>query len=494
MGNFVSRLIFDKIPLWPDRVAARCRGESLAYAELGRLAERTGGLLRFHGAEPGRSVFLVLPDSFAMLACMLGGMLGGATAVPLDTRLLQEDYAACMADIRPSLVVSPPGHPALAAAREAGVAGLALDDASLPDLAGAADPAAAHPALDDDVCLLLVTSGTSGHPKVVPHTQAHFSALAEHIGPFVGMRAGDVALCSAKLSHAYGLFMSLVLPLTAGATVLLDPEKPSAPRALELLASERVSVFASVPALYGLMLLCLGDDIRLDGLRICTSAGEALPEAVHAAWRKATGHEIWSGYGATETMTFVIGSRPPDTLPGKAGRIIPPYEAVVLDEAGKAVPPGVPGHLGIRGPTVMSGYLNSPEWTRKAFTADGFYLTGDMAVEEGGVFTILGRMGDMFKAGGLWVSPVRVENALLSHEAVAQCAVTGGTTAGFSLVRAHVVLKDGRGLDDALWAELRAHAAERLPEFMIPADIVRLSALPLTASGKVKRYKLRQRA
>ncbi len=494
MGNCVSRLFLDLIPQWPDRLAARCRDESLSYAELGRLVRGMGGVVRSLGAGPGSCVLLASPDSFSFLAGFWGCILGGAVAAPVNSRLPQDDYSVCIAEIRPSLVVAPPGHCALEAAREAGVAALALDDASLPGLAEGAAPVSPFPSQADDVALLLVTSGTTGHPKVVPHTQAHFFAVAEHIGNFMGLRADDVVLCSAKMSHAYGLFMSLLLPLQVGATVVLDPDKPSAPRTLELLVREKVSVLASVPALFGLMLLALEDTVRLDSLRLCMSSGEALPEAVHAAWQEATGLEMWSGYGATETMTFVIGSRPPETQPGKAGRAIPPYEAVVLDADNRPAPSGVPGHLGIRGPTVMTGYRNAPQWTRKVFTPDGFYLTGDMAVEEDGVFTILGRMDDMFKAGGLWVSPVRVENALLSHEAVAQCAVTGGAAAGFSLVRAHVVLKDGRELDDALRAKLREHAAARLPESMIPTDIVQLEALPLTASGKVKRYKLKHGA
>lgn len=494
MGNCVSRLFLDLIPQWPDRIAARCRDEALTYAELGRLVRGMGGVVRSLGAGPGSCVLLASPDSFSFLASFLGCILAGAVAAPINSRLPKDDFAACIAEISPALVVAPPGHCALDAAREAGVTALALDDASLPALAGSAAPVSPFSSQADDVALLLVTSGTTGHPKVVPHTQAHFFALAEHIGNFMGLRQDDVVLCSAKMSHAYGLFMSLVLPLQAGAVVLLDPDKPTAPRTLELLVREKVTVLASVPALFGLMLLSLKDTVRLDSLRLCISSGEALPEAVHAAWQEATGQALWSGYGATETMTFVIGSRPSEILPGQTGRVIPPYEAVVLDADGRPAPSGVSGHLGIRGPTVMTGYRNAPQWTRKAFTADGFYLTGDMAVEEGGVFTIQGRMDDMFKAGGLWVSPVRVENALLSHQAVAQCAVTAGAAAGFSLVRAHVVLTDGRELDEALRAELRAHAAARLPEFMTPTDIVQLEALPLTASGKVKRYKLRQRA
>jgi len=494
MHNFVKDIILDGAGRLSDKTAARCEGRSLSYGELDHAVRSMGGWLRSRGVRPGSAVLIVLPDSFSFLACTLGCVLGGGVAVLIGNRMLQEDYRDCIEATRPALVVASPGHCALAAAREGGVATLVLDDAALPGLLEGVAPVEAHPAQRDDVCLMLVTSGTTGRPKVVPHTHDDVFAVAQSTGDFMALRQDDVVLCSAKMSHAYGLFTTLFLTLQAGATAVLDPDKPDAVNTLRLLADEQVTVLASVPALFCLMLLAKEGGLRLEHLRCCYSSGETLPESVHQAWRQATGLEPGLGYGTTEAMTFVIGSRPGESVPGTAGRAIPPYEAVVVDEHFRRAQPGVPGHLGLRGPSIMRGYLNAPEWTARAFAPDGLLLTGDMAVEQDGVFTILGRMDDMFKVGGLWVTPTRVESALLSHEAVAQCAVTGGMVGALTLVRAHVVLKSGRIWNSALEATLRAHAAQRLPEYMVPADIVATPDLPLTASGKVQRYKLRQAA
>lgn len=494
MTHFVTQAVLEPSTAWPDKVAARCQGRSLTYEELGRMVRRMGGLVASRGVMPGQRVLLALPDSFSFLAAFLGGILIGAAAVPVHGGLPEADFAEAIAATSPALVIAPPGHCALKAARAAGSPTLSVDDETLYELTRDAPSAVAAPARAEDVCLILVTSGTTGHPKLVPHTHGHFLAVARHTGDFMGLRPDDVALCSAKMSHAYGLFFSLLLPLRAGATVVLAPDKPTAADTIRLLTQERVTVFGSVPALYSLLLLSLAGTTRFDSLRCCVSSGEVLPVAVHAALRETLGRDIWLGYGTTEAMTFVIGGRPPDIEPGSAGTVIFPYEAAVLDAEHRPVPDGTSGHLALKGPTIMTGYLNAGQWTRSAFTADGHLLTGDMAMSRGGVFTILGRMDDMFKSGGLWVAPTRVENALLSHEAVAQCAVTGGMSGSFTLVRAHVVLKKGRPGGEALKTELRRHAARQLPEFMVPADVRFHDALPLTPSGKIQRYKLRQGA
>ncbi len=498
MMNFAAHLLLEKARLWPERIAARCQGKSLTYAELVRLSLALGGLLRGRGIGPGGKVFIVLPDSFSFLACFLGCMLGGVVSAPLNSRLRRQDYVECLADIEPALVIASPGHEALAAAAAAGTPALVLDDQGLEPLLRDAPAVAVHPAQADDVCTFFVTSGTTGHPKVVIHRQEDFFAVGTYMGKFFGVRQDDILLCSAKMGHAYGMFGSLIMPLQVGATVVLDTDKPTPENSLRLLRTEKVTVFMSVPVIYTMLLMSLdAREEALSGLgqvRLCFSAGEALPEAVFLGWRARTGLEIWQGYGSTETMTFVIGSRPPLIVPGVAGRVIEPYGAFILDENHCPVPSGVPGQIAVRGNTVTRGYLNEPEWTRSIFTADGLLLTGDMGVEHDGLFTVLGRMDDMFKAGGLWVSPMRVENALLSHPAVAQCAVTGGDAGAFSLVRAHVVLKPGHEAGPELVEALRSHALELLPDYMAPTDFVFHGSLPMTPSGKIQRFVLRQDA
>lgn len=492
--NFAAHLLLDKATLWPERIAAKCEGRTLTYAGLSRLSFAMAAYFRTRGLDPGDRVLLVLPDSFSFLAAFLGCLLAGIVAAPVNSRLRREDYAGCIAGCSPGLVLAPDGHEALDAARDAGTPAIILDDAALPGLLEGISPLAPHPSREDDVCILFVTSGTTGHPKIVPHTHADFFTVAVSTGNFIGYRPEDVVLCSAKMGHAYGLYASLTLPFMAGATAILDPDKPNSENTLRLIARERVTILKSVPAFYALMLLSDLDARQLQSVRIFFSAGEALPTAVYDAWLEATGRPIWQGYGSTEVITLVIGAKPPDLVPGTAGRVLPPFEARILDPEGNDVPDGAPGHLALRGPTTMPGYLNDPDWTRRVFTPDGWLLTGDMASREDGVFTVLGRLDDMFKAGGLWVSPVRVESALQSHPAVALCAVTAGSAGAFSLVSAHVTLKPGWSPGPELSGALRRHAALELPDYMVPAEVNFLSAMPMTATGKVQRFKLRAQA
>ncbi|OQX15106.1 MAG: hypothetical protein BWK76_13670 [Desulfobulbaceae bacterium A2] len=489
--NFAAHLVLEKAAQWPERTAARCEGRALSYAALASQSFAMAAFLRSHDLGPGSRALIVLPDSFSFLVTFLGCLLAGIVAVPVNNRLRRTDYVQCIQGCEPALVLASEGHEALGAAQEANVPAQVLDDGRLSGLLEGMGPSPVHPSRGDDVCVLFVTSGTTGHPKMVPHRHADFFSMADAMGKFLGFRPQDVVLCSAKMCHVYGLAISLTLPFRVGAVTILDPGKPNPENTLRQLLDAQVTVLASVPAFYTLFLLAVPQLSQLGHLRICFSGGEAMPAAVSSEWHKRTGHQIWQGYGSTEVMTFVIGAEPPDIVPGTAGRVLPPFELRILNPDGLAVPDGTPGHLAVRGPSTMSGYWNNPEWTRRVFTADGWLLTGDMAVRERGIYTILGRMDDMFKAGGLWVSPTRVESVLLTHSAVAQCAVTSGTVGAFSTVRAHVMLKPGWEPCPDLANTLRRHAAGDLPDFMVPAEVVFRPALPMTATGKVQRFILR---
>jgi benzoate-CoA ligase len=489
--NFAAYLLLCKAAQWPERVAARCDGKTLSYAALSRQAFSMAAFLRSRGLGPGSRVLIVLPDSFSFLAAFLGCLLAGIEAAPVNNRLRRVDYADCILGCSPGLVLAPDGHEALEAALEADIPALPLDDDLLSGILEGMAPMPFHPSRAEDLCVLFVTSGTTGHPKMVPHRHSDFFSVAEAMGSFLDVRPADVVLCSAKMCHAYGLVVSLVLPFMVGATTILDPAKPNPENTRRLLLDRQVTFFASVPAFYTLLLLSSFTKDRLDSLRVCFSAGETLPAAVYAEWLEKTGRPVWQAYGSTELMTFPIGCRPPDIVPGTAGHIIPPCEARIMDQEGGLAPDGVPGHLAVLAPSTMPGYLRDPEWSSRVFTPDGWLLTGDMAVRERGVYTILGRMDDMFKAGGLWVSPTRVENAFQSHPAVAQCAVTSGFAGAFSMVRAHVMLKPGWEPNQDMAATLRRHAAEALPDFMTPSEVLFHTTLPMTASGKVQRFKLR---
>jgi acyl-coenzyme A synthetase/AMP-(fatty) acid ligase len=433
-----------------------------------------------------------MPDGVSAVAAYLGCLLYGGIAAFLNNRLRTDDYAECISAMQPSLMITTQGHEAFDAAQAAGLSAICLDDDMLELLFQDARPLDPFPSRGDEVCTYFVTSGTTGHPKIVPHTHDHMFAVAQSMGEFSGCRQDDIVLCNSKISHTYGSFASISVPLQVGATTVLDPGKPSPAETLRLLETERVTVFWSVPALYAMLLMHMADADFPSAIRLCLSAGESLPQAVSAQWRAKTGLTIYQGYGSTENMTYVIGRREEQLAPDCAGTVVPPYEAMIFDAALAPVAVGEPGQLGIRGPSVMSGYINEPEWSRKLFAPGGYMLTGDMAVEHDGVFTILGRADDMFKVGGLWASPLRVEAALMEHPAVSMCAVTAGAVSAFTLVRAHIVLAPGFGETDQLKNELRGHALSLLPDYMAPTEFMFHSALPLTVSGKVQRYKLRR--
>ena len=281
MRNFAAHLLLEKAALWPKRIAARCQGKSLTYAELARLSLALGGLLLGRGIGPGETVLIVLPDSFSFLVSFLGCMLGGVVCAPLNSRLRRLDYAECLADIEPALVIASPGHEALDAAAQAGVPALVLDDQGLEPLLRGAPAVAAHPSQADDTCALFVTSGTTGHPKVVTHRQGDFFAVGTCMGEFFGVRQDDILLCSAKMGHAYGMFGSVIMPLQVGATVVLDTDKPAPENTLRLLLREKVTVFMSVPVIYTMLLLTLdsrqGASSGLGQVLLCFAACEALP-------------------------------------------------------------------------------------------------------------------------------------------------------------------------------------------------------------------------
>ncbi len=494
MKNMAAFFLFEKASAWPQKTALRCMGRGLTYAELARKSCAMGGFVLSRGLAPGQRVMVAMPDSLTAFTVVLGCCLAGIVPVLVNDRLLKEDYAACAKDAEVRLVFAFPGHVSLAAAQEAGIPVVVANDDTLDDaLVGFAAELSPYPSSGEDVCAIFYTSGTTGHPKGIPHTHEDCLTVARVTGrDFMGYRHDDVALCSAKIFHVLGFFISMLNTFQAGATAVIDPRKPSPENTLALIERERVTIFASSPPVFSMLFMALGDASALKTLRICISAGEALPEAVYRAWSEKLGIDVWQGYGSTEIMTYVIANRPPDIVPGTTGRVLKPYEAIILDERRCPVPDGTVGEVALRGPTVMRGYLNAPEWTARAFSGDGWLLTGDLGKRENGVYAILGRKDDMFKAGGLWVPPGRVENALLSHPAVAQCAVTGGTAGAFTLVRAHVVPAPGSKTDEELKTALRTHARERLPAFMAPEDIVFCDDLPMTASGKIQRYKLRQ--
>jgi len=310
----------------------------------------------------------------------------------------------------------------------------------------------------------------------------------------LGIRPSDRVFSAAKLFFAYGLGNGLYFPMGVGAQSVLFPRRPTPEAAFEVIARHRPTLFFAVPTLYAAMLAVEDAAARFDlsSLRLCVSAGEALPAEIYERWRERFGVEIIDGIGTTECLHMFISNRPAEVRPGSSGRVVPGYEASLVDEGGQPVPTGEIGSLRVRGDSTMAFYWNQHDKT-KATLHGPWILTGDKyRQDEDGYFWYCGRSDDMLKVGGIWVSPIEVEAAVVRHPAVLEAAVVGCEDAdGLVKPKAFVVLKDPEGGSPALAEELKAFVKDKIAPYKYPRWVEFVADLPKTATGKIQRFKLR---
>jgi benzoate-CoA ligase family protein len=307
------------------------------------------------------------------------------------------------------------------------------------------------------------------------------------------MAREDRAFSVSKLFFSYGLGNSLAFPLRHGASVVLYAGRPQPAAVFDLVRRERPTILYAVPTAYAQLLAAAEGDrsvADLSSVRRCISAGEALPAPLFERWKERFGLEILDGIGSTEIGYIAISNTPVALRRGTSGRVIPGYEAKVVDEAGRTVPTGEIGDLWVKGPSTFTGYYDDPERTAAAIR-DGWVVTGDTyAVDTDGFFRWAGRTDDMLKVGGAWVAPAVVEAAVMAHPAVLECAVVGQADAdGLIKPAAHVALRPGASATED---EIVAFVAARIASFMRPRWVHFTSELPKTATGKIQRYKLRE--
>jgi 4-hydroxybenzoate-CoA ligase len=487
---------------------------SITYGELQeRTCRFASGLLAL-GLRSEDRVALLMPDIVDYPVAFWGAIRAGIVVIPLNTWLKPEQYAYMLADSRVRGVIM---HASLAPQLNEAIGGapslqtviLAGDGADpLPDLDGLApidfetvcslgvSSVFVAPTLSDEVAFWLYTSGSTGDPKGVKHVHSSLMATARLMGQGVlGIRADDVVLSAAKLFFAYGLGNAMSFPMSVGATAILWPERPTPDAIFALMRRHHPTIFYAVPSLYAAL---LGHEAMRRGagserLRLCVSAGEALPAHVGERWRDIAGVDVLDGIGSTEMLQTFLSNRPGDIRYGSSGKPVPGYDLKIVDENVAELPPGEIGELVVRGPSAGEGYWNqrrksrhtfAGEWT---FTGDKYYRDAD------GYYVYCGRTDDMFKVSGMWVSPFDVEAALVSHEAVLEAAVIPKEDAdGLIKPKAFVVLKNGHANDEALLHALKEHVKERTGTWKYPRWIELRSDLPRTATGKVQRYKLRE--
>ncbi|MET0486921.1 MAG: benzoate-CoA ligase family protein, partial [Candidatus Rokuibacteriota bacterium] len=309
----------------------------------------------------------------------------------------------------------------------------------------------------------------------------------------LGIRESDRVYSAAKLFFAYGLGNAGYFPMGVGAQSILYPHRPTPDSVFEMLSRHRATLFFGIPTLYASMLAAKdAERYDLSSLRLCVSAGEALPDELYKRWHERYGVEIIDGIGTTEICHIFISNRPGATRPGATGQPVPGYEAIVVDDDARPVPQGEIGNLRVKGDSIMAYYWNKHDKTKETLfgpwiqTGDKYYQDAD------GYFWYAGRADDMLKVGGIWVSPIEVENTLIKHPAVLEAAVVGRED-GDRLVKpqAFVVLKDPAGAAPGLAEELKGFVKDKIAPYKYPRWIEFVTELPKTSTGKIQRYKLR---
>lgn len=489
-----------------EKVAIRDDAGAYTYAQVAEQVNRAGNALRGLGVVPGDRVMMAMTDTVAFPAVFLGAIRIGAVPVPVNTVLTTDDYAFMLRDSGAKLLVASTAvwdtvAPVLDDQPELDtviVDGEAVDRAlALGDLMAAADPSL-DPVLaaPEAPCFWLYTSGSTGRPKGAIHAQKALVHSAELYGVGVlGIAEDDVVFSAAKLFFAYGLGNALSFPFHVGATVVLMAERPTPEAVVKRITGHDPDIFYGVPTLYaGLLASGLLPDGGFGALRRCTSAGEALPQSIAERWQRRIGVPILDGIGSTEMLHIFLSNRPDDVRHGTTGKPVPGYELKLTAEGGGAVARGDVGDLWVKGPSSSIEYWRRAEKSRDTFV-DGWTRTGDKyALDGDGYYAYQGRSDDMLKVGGIWVSPVEVENTLTRHPAVLECAVVGiADDHGLIKPKAFVVLKDQATTDGCqLVDELQQFVKGRIAVYKYPRWIEFVSELPKTATGKIQRYKLRE--
>ena len=482
---------------------------SLSYGELADRARRVGAALLAAGVRREERVLLLMHDNCDWPVCFLGAMYAGVVPVAINTLLTAGDVAYTLQHSRAqAALVSDALLPLLRAAMEQtphevglvvvsrpasapGDGAIALDDFIAGSSALAA-PAATGP---DDIGFWLYSSGSTGRPKGAVHTHGNPYWTAELYGAHIlGLTESDVCFSAAKLFFAYGLGNALSFPLSVGATVLLMAERPTPEATFKRWRGEvggtKPTVFFGAPTGFAGMLASPALPARADvALRMCSSAGEALPAEIGERFRSHFGCDIIDGIGSTEMLHVYLSNAPGRVRYGTTGWPVPGYEIELRGDDGHNVADGETGDLYIRGPSAALMYWANREKSRETFQG-AWTKSGDKYVRNAdGSYTYSGRSDDMLKVSGIYVSPFEVESTLVQHAAVLEAAVIGAPDdEGLTKTKAFVVLKPGATATDA---ELKAFVKERLAPYKYPRTIEFIAELPKTATGKIQRFKLR---
>jgi benzoate-CoA ligase len=472
-----------------DKVAIRCAGEEVTYAQLHDRICAAGNVLSELGVGREDRVLMVLDDTPTFPTLFLGAMRMGAVPAPVSFLDTTENFAHYARDSYAKLIVA---EDALLERLPAGAMSRTAFEERLRKHEGLTDPADLHP---DDMAFWLFSGGSTGFPKGVVHLHHDIPYTCKTFAKeILQITERDVTFSSTKLYHAYGLGNNLTFPYWVGATTVLRMGKPDPRGLLETAKAQRPTLFFSVPTLYGAMVnLPDAAEYDLSSVRFCVSAAEPLAPEIYRRWKAAFGLDIVDGIGSTELLHIYCSNRPGEVKPGTSGKPVPGYELVLLDELGQPTPRGEVGNLYVKGDSALAYYWHQHEKSKAAIKGDLFFTGDRYRQDEDGDYVYEGRADDMIKIGGLWASPIEIENALVEHPRVLEAAAVGVDADYTTRVKAFVICRGEAG-DDQLVAELQEWCKSRLRRYEFPHFITFVEELPKTPTGKIQRYKLREEA
>jgi benzoate-CoA ligase family protein len=480
-----------------QKTAIVCQDESYSYAQLADRVDGCARALRDWGLFPEQRVLMIMADAPPFAFVFLGAMKMGAVPVPCSTLLKPENYLALLDDSRARVLVVDAefyGRVEPILDRTHFLEKVIVARGEVPGrqrleemIAAAAGGFEAFPTTADDSAFWLYSFRNPAFPMGAIHLHHDMrlctALYAENV---LGMTGDDVTFSASKLFFAFGLGGGLYFALDAGGTAVLHPGPPRPEPVFAVIARHRPSVFFGAPTLYGYLLdhaakpeHTAAVKAALGNLRVCISAGEALPADLYRRWKEAFGLDILDGVGTTDLGHIFITNRPGRVKPGSTGQLVEGYQARLVDEHGAEVPAGEAGELWIKGDTTAAAYWNRHQQTKDYMTGHWFNTGDRYRIDEDGFFWYIGRSDDMLKVGGIWVAPTEIEATLNDHPAVSESAVVGRADAeGLIKPYAFVVLAEGQAPSDDLAAQLKDHVKHRIAHYKYPRWIEFTEQIP----------------
>jgi 4-hydroxybenzoate-CoA ligase len=520
-----SAEFFNAADYFVDRNVRQGRGHKIAvytelrnytYNDIQKMTNKTANALRELGVRVDDRVIIIMLDVPQFYAIFYGAIKIGAVPIPTNTMLTPEDYEYYLNDSRARvLVVSEQLIPVITQIK--GDLRYLRDMIVISEKDGAFIPfkqkykhapetIKTEFTMKDDIGFWLYSSGSTGAPKGAIHSQYDMVAVSESFGQGVlKLTENDILFSAARLFFAYGLGNSGYLPFSVGASAVLSSQSPKPEGMFQYLEKFRPTIFFGIPTLYGQMLEHKEKQDEENGtvpdpnanhefssVRICVSAGEALPPDIYHRWKKRFGIDIIDGIGTTEMLHIFIANLPGEVKPGSTGKPVPGYELKLVDDNGQDVPMGEIGMLLVKGGSAAQQYWRKRERTKATMQGEWINTGDKYYMDEEGYYFCAGRGDDMLKVGGIWVSPVEVENCIMEHPAVFEVAVTAKNDEN-SLVKpkAWVVLKDGHKACEELEKDIKQWVLDRLAKYKYPRWVEFVDELPKSVTGKIQRFKLR---